>query len=103
VLDELPERIPSLDWVDPTRADLAAYRRATADAPASPVVDVDELRKLGGATLGDLWPKMTNEERVDALRALGAVVVIAPASQRRAPLEGRVTLRVPWVPLEPTG
>lgn len=109
LLAEVDDDALTLDEVD---AGLAVLRReiagldeiiATADAPASPVVDIDELRKLGGATLGDLWPKMTNEERVDALRALGAVVVIAPASQRRAPLEGRVTLRVPWVPLEPTG
>jgi superfamily II DNA or RNA helicase len=28
VLDELPELIPSLDWVDPTPADLVTYRRA---------------------------------------------------------------------------
>jgi superfamily II DNA or RNA helicase len=28
VLDELPDLIPSLDWVDPTAADLDAYRRA---------------------------------------------------------------------------
>jgi SNF2 family DNA or RNA helicase len=28
VLDELPDLIPSLDWVDPTAADLESYRRA---------------------------------------------------------------------------
>jgi hypothetical protein len=28
VLDELPDLIPSLDWVDPTSADLESYRRA---------------------------------------------------------------------------
>ena len=30
VLDELPDLIPSLDWVDPTAADLESYRRAVA-------------------------------------------------------------------------
>jgi SNF2 family DNA or RNA helicase len=30
VLDELPDLIPSLDWVDPTVADLDSYRRAVA-------------------------------------------------------------------------
>jgi site-specific DNA recombinase len=50
--------------------------------------------------LASLWPEMTNDERVEALRALGAVVVIAPAPARRAPVAGRVRLRVPWLPDE---
>lgn len=48
--------------------------------------------------LASLWPDMTNDERVEALRALGAVVVISPAPGRRAPVAGRVRLRVPWLP-----
>lgn len=53
--------------------------------------------------LASLWPDMTNDERVEALRSLGAVVVIAPTSARRSPVAGRVTLRVPWLPEQQAG
>jgi site-specific DNA recombinase len=48
--------------------------------------------------IASLWPDMTNNERVESLRSLGAVVVVAPAPGRRSPVAGRVTLRVPWLP-----
>jgi len=53
--------------------------------------------------LASLWPDMTNDERVEALRSLGVIVVIAPAPARRSPVEGRVTLRVPWLPEQQAG
>lgn len=53
--------------------------------------------------LASLWSDMTNDERVEALRSLGAVVVIAPSPGRRAPVAGRVTLRVPWLPEQRAG
>lgn len=74
---------------------------AEADELAGPVVDVEELRRRGGASLGSLWPEMNSFERVDALRALGADVVVSPAQGRRCPVAGRVRLRAPWLPLEP--
>lgn len=95
----------SLDEIDAglqvLRKDLADVEKAIAatDERRSPVVDFDELRRRGGASLGSLWPEMTNDERVDALRALGAEVVVMPATRRRCPVEGRVKLLAPWVPL----
>lgn len=53
--------------------------------------------------LASLWQDMTNDERVEALRAVGAVVVIGPAPGCRSPVAGRVTLRVPWLPEQQAG
>lgn len=95
----------SLDEIDAgldvLRRDLNEVETAIAVAEAAPtqVVDFDELRRKGGTSLGSLWPEMTNDERVDALRALGAEVVVEPATGRRSPVAGRVKLRAPWVPL----
>ena len=109
LLAEVDDDALSLDEID---AGLDVLRReltdiekalAAADVDDAPVVDFEELRKRGGTTLGTLWPQMTNEERVDALRALGAQIIVEPASARRAPLAGRVTLHAPWVPLAQVG
>jgi site-specific DNA recombinase len=105
LLAEVDADALSLDEVDAglqvLRRDLAEVEKVIAAAdPAPPeVVDFDELRRRGGTTLGSLWPEMTNDERVDALRALGAEVVVEPATGRRSPVAGRVKLRAPWVPL----
>ena len=105
LLAEVDADALSLDEIDAglqvLRKELADIERAIADADAepTPIVDFDELRRRGGTSLGSLWSEMTNDERVDALRALGAEVVIAPATGRRTPVAGRVKLLAPWVPL----
>lgn len=53
--------------------------------------------------LSSQWPDLTNDERVEALRAPGAVVIIAPVPARRSPVAGRVPLRVPWLPEQRAG
>lgn len=109
LLAEVDDDALTLDEVD---AGLTVLRReiadlddaiAAAEASAVPVVDLEDLRRRGADTLAELWPKMTYDERVDALRSLGAVAVVASATHRRASLDGRVKLRAPWVPLEPAG
>lgn len=105
LLAEVDADALSLDEIDAglqvLRKDLADLEKAIADADAepTPIVDFDELRRRGGTSLGSLWPEMTNDERVDALQALGAEVVVAPATGRRSPVAGRVKLLAPWVPL----
>ncbi len=105
LLAEVDAGARSFDEIDAglqvLRRDLADLEKAITDANAlpTPVVDFDELRRRGGNSLGSLWPEMTNDERVDALRALGAEVVVTPATGRRTPVAGRVKLLAPWVPL----
>lgn len=107
LLAEVGDAALTLDEVD---AGLAFLRRevaeidaaiAEADTILTSEIDLEELRRRGGASLGSLWPEMNNSERVDALRALGADVVVAPAQGRRCPVAGRVRLRAPWLPVEP--
>lgn len=105
LLAEVDADALSLDEIDAglqvLRKDLAAVEQAiaAADEQPTPVVDFDELRRRGGTSLGSLWSEMTNDERVDALRALGAEVVVTPATGRRTPVAGRVKLLAPWMPL----
>lgn len=105
LLADVDDDALTLEEID---AGLAVLRReldevekaiATTDSRPLETLDFDELRRLGGATLGSLWPSMTNDERVDALRSLGAEVVVLSATGRRSPIAGRVKLRAPWVPL----
>lgn len=82
-----------------TRADLAECERKL-DA-LGPVVSIrDDLQQLAEQidALANLWPKMTVNERVAALEALGALIKVKPARKHNDGLDGRLVLSLPFDP-----
>jgi len=69
VLDELPDVIPSLDWVDPSAADLDSYRRAVGSD------NFMAMRRAAYLSVGSGGPRSTREiERSAKLARLTDIV-----------------------------